>query len=98
MHSDRITESFPHRSPHSSTIIGQKNSVRNLCRDRLAILNEGRLVGFGTPAELKKEIGGDVVTFELADPAQASVIAEKISVRFAVKTTALGGKVRLDRR
>ena len=64
--------------------------------DRLAILNEGRLVGLGTPAELKKEIGGDVVTFELADPATAAAMAEKISVRFAVKASALGGKVRLE--
>jgi ABC-2 type transport system ATP-binding protein len=64
--------------------------------DRLAILNEGHLVGLGTPAELKSEIGGDVVTFELADPSNASALAEKISLRFALKATTLGGKVRLE--
>ena len=30
--------------------------------DRLAIMNEGNLVALGTPAELKSEIGGDVVS------------------------------------
>src|SRR3954469_6081321 len=64
--------------------------------DRLAILNEGRRVGLGTPSELKSEIGGDVVTFELADPANATELAQKISVRFALKTTALGGHLRLE--
>ena len=29
--------------------------------DRLAILNEGKLVALGSPAELKSPIGGDVV-------------------------------------
>src|SRR5439155_9276332 len=29
--------------------------------DRLAILNEGKLVALGTPTELTREIGGDVV-------------------------------------
>src|SRR5438067_1970087 len=32
--------------------------------DRLAILNEGSLVALGTPAELKQEIGGDVIVLE----------------------------------
>jgi ABC-2 type transport system ATP-binding protein len=64
--------------------------------DRLAILNEGKLVGLGAPAELKKEIGGDVVSFELTDSSNAVTMAEKISMRFAVKASALGGKVRLE--
>ena len=37
--------------------------------DRLAILNLGEIVGLGTPAELRSEIGGDVVMLEAADPA-----------------------------
>lgn len=64
--------------------------------DRLAILNEGRLVGFDTPADLKSEIGGDVVIFDIADPANAPALAERISLRFALQATALGGKVRLE--
>src|SRR5881394_471926 len=36
--------------------------------DRLAILNEGKLVAIGTPTELKQEIGGDVIVLEAKDP------------------------------
>ena len=64
--------------------------------DRLSILNEGHLVGLGTPSELKTQIGGDVIVFEIADPAMAPALADKISLRFALKATALGGKIRLE--
>ena len=40
--------------------------------DRLAILNEGNLVALGTPAELKSEIGGDVI---LLDATQDAALA-----------------------
>src|SRR5256714_14422144 len=43
--------------------------------DRLAILNEGKLVALGTPLELKREIGGDVVLLEARDPEK---LAERI--------------------
>ncbi len=33
--------------------------------DRLAILNEGKLVALGSPFDLKSQIGGDVVLFEV---------------------------------
>src|SRR6476620_1276224 len=36
--------------------------------DQLVILNEGRVVALGTPAELKHEIGGDVIVLETKDP------------------------------
>src|SRR5436190_16941152 len=36
--------------------------------DRLVILNEGRVVALGTPAELKHEIGGDVIVLETKEP------------------------------
>ena len=32
--------------------------------DRLAILNEGKVVALGTPDELKHEIGGDVILLD----------------------------------
>ena len=40
--------------------------------DRLAILNEGKLVALGTPAELKHEIGGDVILLDAARDAASS--------------------------
>src|SRR3954454_467899 len=62
--------------------------------DRLAILNEGKLVALGTPTELKSEIGGDVILLDAAhDP---GILAEHIRARFQVTTTVLGNQVRLE--
>ena len=63
--------------------------------DRLAIMNEGNLVALGTPAELKSEIGGDVVLLDAAH--DAGLLAERIRARFHVQTTVLGNQVRMER-
>ena len=65
--------------------------------DRLAILSEGRLVALGSPAELKSQIGGDVVTFETAGEEQAQRLAALIANRFVVAPAALGSAVRVER-
>ena len=62
--------------------------------DRLAILNQGKLVAMGAPAELKHEIGGDVILLETGD---ADSVAQRIQVRFGVEAAVIGGKVRLER-
>src|SRR2546430_6135098 len=62
--------------------------------DRLAILNEGKLVALGTPAELKHEIGGDVILLDTRDP---EALAEKIRSRFDVNAQVLDGQIRLER-
>lgn len=62
--------------------------------DRLAILNEGRLVALGTPAALKNEIGGDVILLEARDPES---LARRIAERFGGSPAVLDGKVRLER-
>ncbi len=62
--------------------------------DRLAILNEGKLVALGTPAELKHEIGGDVI---LLDTQDAESLAQRIRLRFKADTQVLAGQVRLER-
>lgn len=41
--------------------------VDRLC-DRLAIMDEGKIVALGTPAELKRIIGGDVVVMKASTP------------------------------
>ena len=61
--------------------------------DRLAILNEGKLVAIGTPAELTREIGGDVVLLEARDPEK---LAERIRSMFQVDAIAMGTHVRLE--
>ena len=63
--------------------------------DRLAIMNEGNLVALGTPAELKAEIGGDVVLLDAAR--DAGLLAERIRARFHVETTILQNQVRMER-
>jgi len=63
--------------------------------DRLAIMNEGNLVALGTPAELKSEIGGDVVMLDAAH--DAGLLAERIRARFHVETTVLENQVRMER-
>lgn len=36
--------------------------------DRIAVLNEGRLVALGPPGELRAEVGGDSITIETLEP------------------------------
>ncbi len=62
--------------------------------DRLAILNQGKVVALGTPAELKHEIGGDVILLEADDPES---LAKRIGARFGVEAAVLAGKVRIER-
>ena len=62
--------------------------------DRLAILNEGNVVALGTPAELKSEIGGDIVLLEAAHDAE--LLARKVQARFGVQTKVIGNQVRLE--
>jgi len=63
--------------------------------DRLAILNRGALVALGTPAELKGEIGGDVILLETRKSPQG--LAEKVFNRFGLAPQVVGGKVRLEK-
>jgi len=62
--------------------------------DRLAIMNEGNLVALGTPAELKSEIGGDVILLDAAH--DADLLAQNIRARFHVATTVMGNQVRIE--
>ena len=62
--------------------------------DRLVILNEGRVVALGTPAELKQEIGGDVIVLETKDPER---LAGKVRTQFRVDTNVVEGQVRIER-
>src|SRR5207245_2220151 len=62
--------------------------------DRLAILNEGRLVALGTPAELKREIGGDVIVLETKEP---DSLAMRIHSRFSVDVSVVDGLLRIEK-
>jgi ABC-2 type transport system ATP-binding protein len=62
--------------------------------DRLAILNEGKLVAMGTPNELKQEIGGDVILLDATGNADS--LSQRISARFSVDATVLGRQIRIE--
>ena len=63
--------------------------------DRLAIYANGSVVAFGTPAELKSEIGGDVILLESDEP---DSLAQRIEQRFGLQPTVLDHRVRLEMR
>jgi ABC-2 type transport system ATP-binding protein len=62
--------------------------------DRLAILNEGKLVALGTPTELKREIGGDVIVLETKNPES---LAQKIRARFNIDVRVVGNQIRIEK-
>jgi ABC-2 type transport system ATP-binding protein len=62
--------------------------------DRVGILDRGRLVALGQPAELTQAVGGDVLTVSCRE---ASVLAARISERFGVKADVVQGQVRIER-
>ena len=62
--------------------------------DRLAILDQGRLVALGSPEALKKTIGGDVLVLEARDPEK---LCQEIRQRFGGQPVVVGGAVRLER-
>ena len=66
--------------------------------DRLAILSQGNLVGLGTPAQLKSEIGGDVILLDAHDANTAQKLAAAINARFEARAIVLDdGRVRMER-
>ena len=69
--------------------------------DRIGILDRGRLLALGTPAELKQTVGGDVITLETADEAEAIRLGAEIGQRFgsaAGVPVTVGSAVRIERR
>jgi ABC-2 type transport system ATP-binding protein len=61
--------------------------------DRLAILDQGRLVAYGTPEFLKGEIGGEVIVVDTPEPES---LRGRLQQRFGVEATAIGGIVRFE--
>ncbi len=63
--------------------------------DRIAILNEGRMVAIAPPGELKERIGGDVVAVRSAgDP---GTLMARIDAALAIKGTLVDGTIRIER-
>lgn len=61
--------------------------------DRLGILDQGKLVALGTPAELRAAIGGDCVTIQTPDP---DGLAQRIRDRFSLTPQRVGESLRVE--
>lgn len=62
--------------------------------DRIAIIDEGRIVCIDTPDTLRSSIGGDILTIGTSDPQSLS---ERISQRFGEQPQLIGGSLRIER-
>jgi len=87
------------RERHGATILLTTHYLDEadaLC-DRIFIIDHGKVVASGTPAELKRRISGDLVTFEVDDAARAaSVLADADGAR-DVLPVERGLRVTVDR-
>jgi ABC-2 type transport system ATP-binding protein len=70
-----------------------------LC-DRILIIDHGKIVAAGTPAELKRRISGDLVTFDVDDVARAQAILgarpearELVTIEHGLRVTVDRGEV-----
>lgn len=61
--------------------------------DRIAILNEGRLVALGKPDDLRAQVGGDSITIESPAPAE---LAAAIGHKLGVAASVIDSSVRLE--
>jgi ABC-2 type transport system ATP-binding protein len=61
--------------------------------DRIAILNEGRLVALGQPDELRSQVGGDSITIDTNEPSR---LADKIHQSMGLTARVVDDTVRLE--
>jgi ABC-2 type transport system ATP-binding protein len=61
--------------------------------DRVGFVHQGKLVAVGAPAELKAEIGGDVVVVDAADPERMRM---RIQQRFGCEPRLVDGALRVE--
>jgi ABC-2 type transport system ATP-binding protein len=63
---------------------------------RLAILDCGRLVAADTPAKLKSQIRGDVLTLQIKEPATPAQVVANLKAQLALDAEPLDRQVRLE--
>lgn len=61
--------------------------------DRAILISEGRVVGSGTPDELRAEISGDVIELEVQD---AEAFAVRLNAELGLSSTLLAGRLALE--
>ncbi len=62
--------------------------------DRVAVLDQGKIVALGTPAELAQSVSGDVLTLEAHD---TDAVAAQIRAEFGLEARVVEGKLVLER-
>lgn len=82
------------RDKHQVTVLLTTHILEEAGRcNRVGILHEGHLVALGTPDELKRQVGGDVVVIDSPDP---EALRQRIAERFACEPVVVDGKVRIE--
>src|SRR5262249_48064975 len=61
--------------------------------NRIAIIDHGKIVALGSPEELKRQVGGDVVAVRADD---LDALARDVGQRYGVATQTIDGEVRLE--
>lgn len=61
--------------------------------DRVAILDEGSILTSGSPADLRHEIGGDIISLRSLNP---DLLARKIKRKFGIETLLIGNELRIE--
>jgi ABC-2 type transport system ATP-binding protein len=82
------------REAHGTTIVLTTHYLDEADdADRIAILNEGRLVALGPPDELRAEVGGDSITIETTEPRS---LADEIGRSLGLPARVVDESVRLE--
>jgi ABC-2 type transport system ATP-binding protein len=82
------------RDEHGTTVVLTTHFLDEAdAADRIAILNEGRLVALGQPDYLRSAVGGDSITIESGAPGE---LASAIHQQFSITPTVVDGAVRLE--
>jgi ABC-2 type transport system ATP-binding protein len=62
--------------------------------DRLAIMDQGKLIALGTPTELKQQIGGDILTLTTQDPNRLS---SELREKFQIESQIIDSTLRFEK-
>jgi len=83
------------KAAHNTTLVVATHLMEeaDAC-DRIVLLDQGTVVASGTPATLKSEIGGDVLTIESENPKELGRLIEE---RFKVKAAQVGEMLRIEK-
>ena len=85
------------RARHGVTALCTTHLMEEAARaDRVGIVSAGKLVALGTPEELTKAIGGDVVSLGASKETGADVLAQLISEKIGIPAAVVEGEVRIE--